>query len=69
MKKTYIIPEITLTSVEFHQMIAESLKIDDGRTAGVEYGGFVHEERAEWDIWEDPEALNYEVEDYYSMEY
>lgn len=58
MKKIYINPEITLNTVEVPQMIAESLRIDDDKTAGVENGGFVREERGDWGIWDDDSDID-----------
>ena len=53
MKKIYINPEITLNTVEVPQMIAESIGINGDKTAGVDNGGFVREERGDWGIWDD----------------
>ena len=53
MKKTYINPETTLNTVEVPQIIAESLGINGDKTAGIENGGFVREERGDWGIWDD----------------
>jgi len=58
MKKTYITPETTLNIAEVSQMIAESLGINGDKTAGIENGGFVREERGDWGIWDDDAEID-----------
>ena len=58
MKKTYINPEVTLNIAEVPQMIAESIGINGDKTAGVDYGGFVREERGDWGIWDDDSDID-----------
>ena len=53
MKKTYIIPEMLVTSVALHQMIADSVKLGGGeQTTSGTSGGWTKEDNS-WNVWDE----------------